>query len=100
VFSVPTVYIRGSVRGETCQNTFKELRSKYFILCATKSGYSKEKRVELDIVKGVLFLPVITLLLIQGMDSDCALDSLENGYINTRNNFIIGFRTLKRPLIY
>ena len=42
----------------------KELRSKYFILCATKSGYSKEKRVELDIVKGVLFLPVITLLLI------------------------------------
>jgi hypothetical protein len=68
-------------------------------LCATKSGYNKEKRVELDVVKGLLSLPVITLLLVQGTDSDCALDGLENGYSSVRNGFLIGFRTLKRPLI-
>jgi len=44
VFSVLTVYIKGCVRGETCQNILKELRSKYFILCANKSGSNKEKR--------------------------------------------------------
>jgi len=55
--------------------------------------------VELDVVKGLLSLPVITLLLVQGTESDCALDGLENGYSRVRNGFLIGFRTLKRPLI-
>ena len=32
----------------------EELLSRYVILCATKSGCSKEKRVEFDIVKELL----------------------------------------------
>jgi hypothetical protein len=51
--------------------------------------------VQFDIVKGLLSVPAITLLLIEGTDSDCALDSLENGYRSVRNDFIIGFRTVK-----
>ena len=55
--------------------------------------------MDLDIVKGLLSAAVITLLLIQGTDSDRTLDGLENGYSNFRHDFVIGFRTLKRPLI-